>query len=151
MLFSIGHSNHNLERFVELLLQHHIEVVVDVRSRPQSRFSPHFNKSVLQKSLEQYTIKYHHCVWLWGGHQDTELYRKHFNQEIAYVVEAQKTQRVCLMCSEGEPRITKNREYECHRLSLLSPAFCSQGVAVSHILPNGEIFEPTRYENKKLF
>jgi uncharacterized protein (DUF488 family) len=31
-IFTIGHSNHSLERFAELLETHGIEVIADVRS-----------------------------------------------------------------------------------------------------------------------
>lgn len=151
LLFSIGHSNQSFDQFVSLLLQHKIEVIIDVRIHPQSRFSPQFNKSALEDSLQAYWIKYHHCIRLWGGHQYTKLYKLNFDREISYVIEEQKTQRVCLMCSEWDPRITKSRRYECHRLSLLSPVFLLQGIEVFHILPSWEIFETKDYQNKSLF
>jgi hypothetical protein len=34
ILFSIGHSNQPIEAFVDLLVRHGIEVLVDVRSQP---------------------------------------------------------------------------------------------------------------------
>ncbi|WP_438317905.1 hypothetical protein ACP6EK_03390 [Candidatus Caldatribacterium sp. SIUC1] len=37
-IYTIGHSNHPLERFLELLQKHGIELVVDVRSRPELVF-----------------------------------------------------------------------------------------------------------------
>ena len=43
-LFTIGHSNHTVETFVTLLRQHGITAIGDVRSRPHSRFLPHFNR-----------------------------------------------------------------------------------------------------------
>ena len=33
-LFTIGHSNHSIERFLALLRPHGVEAVADVRSRP---------------------------------------------------------------------------------------------------------------------
>ena len=45
-VFTIGHSNHTPERFLELLHQHKITMLVDVRSKPQSRF-PHFQRDNL--------------------------------------------------------------------------------------------------------
>jgi len=42
IVFTIGHSNHPLEVFVDLLKKHEIDVVVDVRSRPRSKYTPHF-------------------------------------------------------------------------------------------------------------
>ena len=37
MLFTIGHSNLDLDHFIRLLKDNKIEVLVDVRSRPYSR------------------------------------------------------------------------------------------------------------------
>jgi len=46
-LFTIGHSNMDLNSFVKLLKDNTIEVLVDVRSNPYSRFASHFNKVML--------------------------------------------------------------------------------------------------------
>ena len=42
-VYTIGHSNHTLETFLGLLQSHHIEVLIDTRSSPFSRYAPHFN------------------------------------------------------------------------------------------------------------
>lgn len=61
MLFTLGHSNHSAERFLELLRQYRIEAVADVRSQPVSRFSPHFRKQNLESLLSEHRVEY---VWL---------------------------------------------------------------------------------------
>ena len=48
ILYTIGHSNHSLEKFLELLQLHKITIIADIRSVPQSRFSPQFNQKNLQ-------------------------------------------------------------------------------------------------------
>jgi hypothetical protein len=57
-LFTIGHSTHSWEKFLELLRQHRIETVADVRSSPYSQFNPHFNREPLQLALRQQGISY---------------------------------------------------------------------------------------------
>ena len=57
-IFTIGHSNHSLERFLELLKQHRIEAVCDVRSSPYSRMNPQFNRENLKQSLREVNITY---------------------------------------------------------------------------------------------
>jgi uncharacterized protein (DUF488 family) len=57
-IFTIGHSNHSLEMFIGLLKSHKIDVLLDVRSKPFSRFSPHFNKHDLEKAVKASGIKY---------------------------------------------------------------------------------------------
>ena len=43
-LWTVGHSNHPLGAFLDLLAQHRIEVVADVRSSPYSRYASQFNR-----------------------------------------------------------------------------------------------------------
>jgi hypothetical protein len=40
IVYTIGHSNGTVEKFVRLLRLHAITAVADVRSRPYSRFNP---------------------------------------------------------------------------------------------------------------
>jgi len=40
MIYTVGHSNHPIERFLGLLQPHGITAVADVRSTPYSRFNP---------------------------------------------------------------------------------------------------------------
>src|SRR5208283_3084142 len=57
-LFTIGHSTHSWDKFLELLRQHRIEAVADVRSSPYSQFNPYFNREPLQPALRQQGISY---------------------------------------------------------------------------------------------
>lgn len=51
-IYTIGHSNHGIEKFLALLEQHGIETVFDVRSQPYSRFNPQFKYRALGQALE---------------------------------------------------------------------------------------------------
>ncbi len=51
VLFSIGHSNQSIEAFLELLRQHELQVLIDVRSSPYSKYVPHFNSAFLISAL----------------------------------------------------------------------------------------------------
>ena len=44
--FTIGHSNHAMDRWLGLLRQHKVEVVVDTRSSPYSKYVPQFDRGV---------------------------------------------------------------------------------------------------------
>src|SRR4051794_35461578 len=57
-LWTIGHSNHDFEAFVDLLRPQDIEFVVDVRSYPYSRFAPHFDREDLQPALRSRGLGY---------------------------------------------------------------------------------------------
>ena len=56
--FTIGHSNHTVEIWLALLRQHRIEVVVDTRSSPYSKYVPQFDRELMQRSLEEAGIRY---------------------------------------------------------------------------------------------
>ncbi len=59
-IWTIGHSNHSIATFLELLKEQEIQVLVDVRRFPTSRFE-HFKKEQIQKWLVKNGIEY---VWL---------------------------------------------------------------------------------------
>ena len=60
-VYTIGHSNDSLEHFLDLLKQHEITALVDIRRFPSSRKFPHFNESNLSRALQENGIEYH---WL---------------------------------------------------------------------------------------
>src|SRR5437870_6843728 len=57
-LFTIGHSNHPLDKFLALLVQHEIEALVDIRRFPGSRKHPHFNRENLAAALPKSGVEY---------------------------------------------------------------------------------------------
>ena len=74
-IFNVGHSTHSLETFLDLLQSHKIDVLLDVRSKPFSRFSPQFNKEELEKAVRARGIKYLFLGKELGGRpQDSEFY-----------------------------------------------------------------------------
>src|ERR1035441_6180552 len=57
-VLTIGHSNHTIERFIELLCQHRVTAVADVRSSPYSQMHAQFNREALAAALKQEGIAY---------------------------------------------------------------------------------------------
>src|SRR5438128_783632 len=55
---TIGHSNHSLDHFLRLVKDHRVEVVVDTRSQPYSKYSPHFDQAPLCDALTAAGVKY---------------------------------------------------------------------------------------------
>lgn len=147
-VFTIGHSNHSPETFLELLSRHGVEEVVDVRSSPHSRYSPQFNYNVLIEILDGAGIGYVFLGGELGGRPvdrscydaegrvlydrlaDTDL----FNDGIGRLVREADERRMTLMCTENEP-------LACHRALLIAKALVERGVAVEHILADGSLEE----------
>ena len=57
-VLTIGHSNHPVAAFVELLRAHGVDAVADVRTSPWSRYQPDFNKDALGAALKAAGIAY---------------------------------------------------------------------------------------------
>ena len=57
-LYTIGHSRHSPEQFLDLLRTWHVTKVVDVRRIPFSRRNPQFNRDQLARDLLQHGIAY---------------------------------------------------------------------------------------------
>jgi uncharacterized protein (DUF488 family) len=57
-VLTLGHSNHAIGRFIELLCRHGVNAVADVRSSPHSRFNSQFNRAELERSLAAAGIRY---------------------------------------------------------------------------------------------
>ena len=57
-IYTIGHSNQEVEKFLALLKDKAIQVIVDVRSAPYSRYVPHFNKHAIESALNAAGLKY---------------------------------------------------------------------------------------------
>lgn len=146
VLWTIGHSNHSLERFDELLRSERIEFLVDVRSYPYSRFAPHFNREDLQRAVEMRGIRYAFMGVELGGrpqrdeHYDADGHALYghmaaeagFRDGIDRLLRGAQEHRIALLCSCGQPQ-------ECHRRLLVGRVLCERGAELRHILPTGEV------------
>ncbi len=65
-IYTIGHSTHSLEEFLNMLQSFDIKILADIRSLPGSRKYPQFDKEDLKISLENTGIQYLHMADLGG-------------------------------------------------------------------------------------
>lgn len=145
MLYTIGHSNHSIERFIALLRQHGITAVADVRSTPYSRFNPHFSREPLKKSLVDAGIHYVYLGEELGARSkdracydagrvnfhklaQTEL----FKQGLERLRTGMADYKIALMCAEKEP-------LDCHRTILVTRELVRQSIPVAHIRDSGAL------------
>lgn len=128
-VFGIGHSNHNIERFVGLLLQHGVKTLLDVRTYAFSRWHPQFRKDALAARLEKQAIRYEHWPKLGGKNP---LTRPELDRETERAMAGRSN--VAIMCSEGD-------FHQCHRHYLLTPLLLELGFKVMQIKPDGHVVE----------
>lgn len=123
-IFTIGHSNKEIESLLYLLKSNKIDTLIDIRSRPYSRYNPQFNKESFSYALRINQIKYE-----WRGKNigglDTNVNESETYDELADRVK--KGERIAICCSEGKPE-------DCHRKYDSAPALLKRGVQVAHIL-----------------
>ncbi len=145
-IYTIGHSNHAMETFIALLTQEKIEVLIDTRSSPFSRYSPQFNRDSLKAAIQDVGIKYGFYGRHLGGRPDDEAFYDAdgrvdysqlaksflFNDGLERVVSGSRKFRTALLCSEENPSI-------CHRRLLVSRVLFEQGIAIYHIRGNGTV------------
>ena len=147
-LWTVGHSNHPADRFLALLQQHGIETVVDVRSQPYSRFSPHFRQSRLRELLSEIGIGYVFLGDELGGRpKEPELYdnagdvlydrvvrTERFVGGLRRLMATAATQQVAAMCSEEDPT-------RCHRRLLITRSLLNDDAppTVMHIRGDGRL------------
>lgn len=122
-IFSIGHSSKSINVFLDKLKENEIGVLVDVRSRPVSRFCPHFNKIALQDTLAKANIQYIYRGQNLGGLGENVDYEKTIDELVGMT---KKGSRVAVCCSEGS-------YLKCHRYTTLTPSFENRGLSVLHI------------------
>ncbi len=144
-VWTVGHSNISFEKFVALLKPHGITMIVDVRSRPFSRWA-HFNRDNLSRSLRDQGIDYRYCGSLLGGRNEISVVAEPFVAEMDGVLQLiANGHRVVLMCSES-------KFSECHRAGKLTAWLHRnrEQVQTTHILPDGSTLDARENEHQVL-
>ena len=145
--FTIGYGNYPIDRFISILQNFGIDLIIDVRSIPYSRFNPHFNRENLEKTLKQNTIDYQFTGNRLGGRykdpdllfpdgtvnyqkvRETELFNEGITQLMGIIASGKL---IVLMCAEMEPE-------RCHRFALISPVLQAKGISVIHVRADGNL------------
>jgi len=155
-LYTIGHSNHQIEKFIDLLKRHAISVVCDVRSQPYSRHNPQFNRETIQQRLKDQNISYVFLgAELGARSSDTSCtgsgkvqfnclsQTSKFRDGIKRVNTGMDSYRVALMCAEKDPLL-------CHRTMLICRSLRNEGMFIKHILADGSVETNAEMEKRLL-
>jgi uncharacterized protein (DUF488 family) len=149
-LYTVGHSTHLIERFLELLGEHRIATLADVRSFPGSRRWPQFNQESLAEALRRVGVEYRwlerlggrrhskrpdspHVAWTisafraYADHTESAEFGEGLDELVAIATAA----RTAIMCSEG-------LWWQCHR-RIVSDQMTVRGWDVEHIMPDGKL------------
>lgn len=153
-IFTIGHSTHTIDDFINLLKESNIELLIDVRSYPGSRYVSWFNKENLETVLTDNNIEYCHMNILGGRKKSCA--QKHvslvngwknksflnyasytltdeYEKGITELIKRATQKQVAIMCAESVP-------WRCHRL-LISNTLFAKGMDVYHIVSSNNIIK----------
>ena len=154
-IYTIGHSNHTTDKFINLLEMHGINAIVDVRSSPYSKFNSQFNREIIKSQLKKYGIQYIYIGKELGPRSDDpHCYRNGkamyrliaatdlFKKGLSRLKNGMENHKIALMCAEKNP-IT------CHRMILVCRQIRNKDINIYHILENGEL-ESNKDAEKRL-
>ncbi|NOZ05674.1 MAG: DUF488 domain-containing protein [Chloroflexi bacterium] len=139
-IYTIGYGARKMDDFVQVLRANGIVYLIDVRSKPYSRYKPEFSKDALQRHLAEQGIRYVFMGDALGGRPpDPDCYtdgkvdydkcrqKAFFQEEIGRLRRAwEQNLPVVMMCSEGKPET-------CHRSKLIARTLVAGGIDVLHI------------------
>jgi uncharacterized protein (DUF488 family) len=152
IIYTIGHSNRSIEQFLELLEENKIELLVDVRTFPMSRYNPQFNKEALFLALKHQGISYLHLAALGGRRGKTNKsshntawehtsFRNYadyaetepFREGLEELITLAREKRTAYMCAEA-------LWWRCHR-RIITDYLLARGWDVRHIMEPGKTQE----------
>lgn len=146
-IYSIGHGNKKIDEFISELISFNIKYLLDVRSKPYSKWNPQFNQELLELELEKNSIKYVFVGDTLGGlPKDRSCYD--YNGKVVYDLIKEKDffkeglnrlktanykqVNLAIMCSESKPE-------ECHRSKLIGQELLKDHISIKHIVAYNRI------------
>ncbi|MFR9546213.1 MAG: DUF488 domain-containing protein [Rikenellaceae bacterium] len=141
MIYSIGHGNKPIDKFLEELIKYRIEYLIDVRTKPFSKWNTQYNQNELTHSLKKKNITYVFMGEQLGGlPSDSSCYtdsyvdynkiktKDFFKNGIDRLMNAENQNlNIAIMCSESNPA-------ECHRSKLIGEVLMENSISIQHII-----------------
>ena len=167
LIYTVGHSNQSAEEFLQLIMPHNINCIIDVRSMPYSKYTPQFNEDVLNSFLKQHGILYAPFGKHFGARRTdclVEVEKKKRGEKVVVQqvsfedgiktkefldgverikIALSQNRTIAFMCSESDP-------LGCHRFSFISRFFYDNGIEVKHIIRDNLSGESIAVEHEQL-
>ena len=157
-IFTIGHSNYNVEKLIDMLRYYNINCVVDIRGTPYSKYNVQYNKETIRNTLIKEDFVYIYMAKEFAakrenkesynkeGYSDFEkvIYEEDFKNGIERLKNGcEKGYRIALLGAMQDP-------IRCHRSILVGRALVENGFNVKHILDDYSIAYQTDIEKSLL-
>lgn len=135
-----------MEHFIELLRTHVVQVVVDERSQPYSKYATQFDQDALKAALQNAGVRYLYMGRELGGRPEgVEFYDEgghvlydqvaataNFQEGLKRLEKGIREYRVAMLCAEENPST-------CHRRLLVGRVLLEHGIQVEHIRGDGRL------------
>lgn len=139
LIYTLGTSTRSPGEFIELATSRNLEVVIDVRRFPTSRFE-HFRREKLAELLRDAGIDYIYMGQELGGYRKggykSFTTTPDFRAGLKKLEEVAETRRVAILCAERFP-------WYCHR-RFIALELLEKGWQVSHIIDRGRDWLPRK-------
>ena len=157
-IFTIGHSNYNVEKLIDMLRYYNINCVVDIRGTPNSKYNVQYNKETIRNTLIKEGFVYIYMAKEFAAKRDNkESYNKEGYSDFEKVIYeddfkngierlkngCEKGYRIALLGAMQDP-------IRCHRSILVGRALVENGFNVKHILDDYSIAYQTDIEKSLL-
>lgn len=135
LIYTLGYGNRKFGDFISLLKKHNVDIVIDVRRFPKSKY-PEYMKENLELELPKLGIRYAFMGDTLGGFR--RGYKKYMKTEaymkgIKNLLDLTKQGKVAIMCLERSPK-------GCHR-RYISQTLKELDVKVVHIIKDDQVLE----------
>jgi uncharacterized protein (DUF488 family) len=156
-VFTIGHSTRPVGELIGLLQESGVDLLVDIRAVPRSRFNTQFNADALPTPLAGSGIGYLHLKELGGlRHRpkgappspntlwQNESFRSYADYAMTAPAFRAGLDRLCVLAQQRRPAIMCAEAvwWRCHR-RIVADYLLARGIDVEHIMGAGKI-EPAR-------
>lgn len=146
-IYTIGHSNYEIEKLIDMLKFYNINCVVDIRGTPYSKYNTQFDKEAIKYTLTRLGFIYIYMArelaakrinkqsYNSEGYSDFEkvIYEDDFISGIQRLkIGCKKGYRIVLLGAMQDP-------IRCHRSILVGRALRDYGFNVKHILDDYSI------------
>jgi uncharacterized protein (DUF488 family) len=153
-VYTVGHSTRTQKQLIELLQHYGVDVLLDIRSIPYSRYNPQFNTNNMTQGMESAGIAYEHVESLGGKKPPRDVIQRarscsershgfaeymktdEFSEGLQHVIDLAGEHTVALMCAEADPS-------HCHRF-WVADALIGRDVDVQHLVNIGDVREHPR-------
>lgn len=146
-IFTIGHSNYPMEKFIEMLRKYNINCVVDARETPYSKYNIQYNKESLQSTLKKEGFVYIYMGRELGArNREKESYTKEkyvdFEKAVTEEIFINAVERLRKGCEMGYKIAILGAMQEpirCHRSIFIGRYLSKVGFNVKYILHEGNL------------